>query len=289
MLAVAFLSAPWRELAIAGLAAVSLRLTPREIRRDNGFSAGPMVEVAVLFAGIFLTMIPALELLHLRGHELGVRAPWQFFWATGLLSSFLDNAPTYLTFLALGQSLKLPAEVVGVPDAILIATGSSWPQLAQFPVDGKTIITSKQALDLESAPPRMIILGAGVEGCECASLFSGLGTQVTMIQRGPHILSECDEDLARPLSRRAVLEEPEGRLEVALSRLALHDLLLQRADARLGPFSLLQLLLRHQLPDGLAGGVLFAAQRVQANFERSKLGVEAQKLVDRRGDAAGAA
>ena len=121
VLAVAFLSAPWRELAIAGLAAVSLRLTPREIRRDNGFSAGPMVEVAVLFAGIFLTMIPALELLHLRGHELGVRAPWQFFWATGLLSSFLDNAPTYLTFLALGQSLKLPAEVVGVPDAILIA------------------------------------------------------------------------------------------------------------------------------------------------------------------------
>jgi Na+/H+ antiporter NhaD/arsenite permease-like protein len=121
VLAVAFLSAPWRELAIAGLAAVSLRLTPREIRRDNGFSAGPMVEVAVLFAGIFLTMIPALDLLHLRGHELGVTAPWQFFWATGVLSSFLDNAPTYLTFLALGQSLKLPADVVGVPDAILIA------------------------------------------------------------------------------------------------------------------------------------------------------------------------
>jgi Na+/H+ antiporter NhaD/arsenite permease-like protein len=121
VLAVAFLHAPWREVAIVALAAASLWLTPQRIRRDNGFSAGPMVEVAVLFAGIFLTMIPALELLRLRGDELGVRAPWQFFWATGALSSFLDNAPTYLTFLALAQGLRLPADVVGVPAGILAA------------------------------------------------------------------------------------------------------------------------------------------------------------------------
>ena len=81
----------------------------------------PITEVAVLFFGIFLTMIPALELLRLRGAELGVRQPWQFFWATGALSSFLDNAPTYLAFLALGQGLGLANEVVGVPDAILAA------------------------------------------------------------------------------------------------------------------------------------------------------------------------
>ena len=121
VLAVAFLHAPWRELAIVALAAVSLALTPRRIRHDNGFSAGPMIEVAVLFAGIFLTMIPALDLLRLRGDELGVRAPWQFFWASGTLSSFLDNAPTYLAFLALGQGLRLPGEMVGVPVEILAA------------------------------------------------------------------------------------------------------------------------------------------------------------------------
>jgi len=121
VLAVVFLHAPWREVAIVALAAASLWLTPRRIRRDSGFSARPMVEVAVLFAGIFLTMIPALELLRLRGDELGVRAPWQFFWATGALSSFLDNAPTYLTFLALAQGLRLPADVVGVPAGILAA------------------------------------------------------------------------------------------------------------------------------------------------------------------------
>jgi Na+/H+ antiporter NhaD/arsenite permease-like protein len=50
-----------------------------------------------------------------------VRDPWQFFWATGLLSSFLDNAPTYVTFLALAQGLRLPPEIVGVPAAILTA------------------------------------------------------------------------------------------------------------------------------------------------------------------------
>jgi Na+/H+ antiporter NhaD/arsenite permease-like protein len=119
--AVALLHAPLREVAIVGLAGISLWRTPRHIRHANQFTAYPMVEVAVLFLGIFLTMIPALELLHLRGGELGVREPWQFFWAAGGLSSFLDNAPTYLTFLALAQGLGLSGEVVGVPHAILAA------------------------------------------------------------------------------------------------------------------------------------------------------------------------
>ena len=121
VLAVAFLQAPWRESAIVAMAAISFWRTPRAIRRANGFTAYPIVEVAVLFFGIFLTMIPALELLRLRGGELGVREPWQFFWASGTLSSFLDNAPTYLTFLALGQGLGLAREVVDVPHVVLVA------------------------------------------------------------------------------------------------------------------------------------------------------------------------
>ena len=121
VLAVALFRAPLRELLILALAGVSLWRTPRTIRRANRFTTYPIVEVAVLFFGIFLTMIPALELLHLRGAELGVRQPWQFFWATGMLSSFLDNAPTYLVFLALGQGLGLANEVVGVPGTILAA------------------------------------------------------------------------------------------------------------------------------------------------------------------------
>src|SRR5262249_51864594 len=71
VLAVAFLGAPLREIVIVALGALSLWLTPRAIRRANGFTAAPIVEVAALFLGVFLTMIPALELLHLRGGELG--------------------------------------------------------------------------------------------------------------------------------------------------------------------------------------------------------------------------
>ena len=119
--AVALLRAPVREVLIVALGAISLWRTPHAIRRANGFTASPMVEVAVLFFGIFLTMIPALELLRLRGHELGAREPWQFFWASGLLSSFLDNAPTYLAFVALGQGLGSTNEVIGMPNRILAA------------------------------------------------------------------------------------------------------------------------------------------------------------------------
>lgn len=73
-------------------------LTKRDIRRLNHFGFGPIIEVAVLFAGIFVTMIPALAILNVQGKNLGIETPAQFFWASGLLSSALDNAPTYLTF-----------------------------------------------------------------------------------------------------------------------------------------------------------------------------------------------
>ncbi len=121
LLAVAFLPAPWREAAIVALAGLSYATTQPELRQANRFSFHPILEVAALFAGIFLTMLPALDLLRARGAGLGVREPWQFFWATGALSSFLDNAPTYLTFVALAQGLGLPPEVAGIPESLLKA------------------------------------------------------------------------------------------------------------------------------------------------------------------------
>ena len=119
--AAAFLGSPMRELAMVGLTLFAYRRTPATLRAANHFSFHPIIEVAVIFAGIFATMIPALDLLRAHGSALGVREPWHFFWATGALSSFLDNAPTYLTFLALAQGQGLPAEVVNVPHTILIA------------------------------------------------------------------------------------------------------------------------------------------------------------------------
>ena len=86
------------EAVMLAMAALSLRLTPRALREANRFTWAPITEVAILFAGIFVTMVPALQLLEVHGRELGLTQPWQFFWVTGLLSSALDNAPTYLAF-----------------------------------------------------------------------------------------------------------------------------------------------------------------------------------------------
>jgi Na+/H+ antiporter NhaD/arsenite permease-like protein len=96
--------APWplglQEALMLALAAGAYLATPDGYRRENAFGFAPIVEVAVLFAGIFVTMAPALLLLNQHAASFGIREPWQFFWATGTLSSFLDNAPTYLTFAA---------------------------------------------------------------------------------------------------------------------------------------------------------------------------------------------
>lgn len=90
--------------------ALSLVFTPVKsgLRIENGFTFQPIKEVALIFAGIFATMIPALYILETKGSTLGIVKPWQFFWATGGLSSFLDNAPTYLTFVSVGKSLHMP-------------------------------------------------------------------------------------------------------------------------------------------------------------------------------------
>ncbi len=92
-------------LGIAALGGLSVYATPARIHQVNRFSWAPMIEVAVVFLGIFVTMVPALAFLEERGHRLGISEPWQFFWAAGALSSFLDNAPTYLTFASLATGV----------------------------------------------------------------------------------------------------------------------------------------------------------------------------------------
>jgi Na+/H+ antiporter NhaD/arsenite permease-like protein len=94
-----------QEAGMLAMAALAWATTPAALREENGFGFGPIVEVAALFAGIFATMIPALAVLNVRGASLGLGAGWEFFWATGLLSSFLDNAPTYLTFASVASGL----------------------------------------------------------------------------------------------------------------------------------------------------------------------------------------
>jgi Na+/H+ antiporter NhaD/arsenite permease-like protein len=105
-----------RLLGVAVFLAVtyaSMRLTAPALREANGFAWGAILEVAKLFAAIFVTMAPVLAILRagmdgaaaplvaLTTNAAGEPVPWVFFWLTGVLSSFLDNAPTYLVFFNL--------------------------------------------------------------------------------------------------------------------------------------------------------------------------------------------
>ncbi len=105
ILAVFGAKTPYRELIMVAATILSLVFTAKQVRSDNQFTFNPIIEVAVLFAGIFVTMVPLLMLLAQKGASLGITKPWQFFWLSGGLSSFLDNAPTYLTFSSLAASV----------------------------------------------------------------------------------------------------------------------------------------------------------------------------------------
>ena len=85
---------------MAAAAAGSYFATPKAVHQSNDFTFAPIKEVAFLFFGIFGTMVPALDYLQVHAHSLGIESQRQFYWFTGLLSGVLDNAPTYLTFLA---------------------------------------------------------------------------------------------------------------------------------------------------------------------------------------------
>jgi Na+/H+ antiporter NhaD/arsenite permease-like protein len=92
-----------REIVMLAAAMASYFLTPKVVHAENHFSFGPIKEVAFLFVGIFITMMPALGYLEQHGKELGFTKPIQYYFATGSLSAVLDNAPTYVNFLKLAE------------------------------------------------------------------------------------------------------------------------------------------------------------------------------------------
>ena len=110
---------PWLNLLRDGAIFLMLLLswftTGRDVHAENNFSWAPIEEVAYLFACIFITIVPVIETLETHGAHLGIDTPAKFFWVTGVLSSFLDNAPTYLTFLsAAGGFFKAQPALLGL-------------------------------------------------------------------------------------------------------------------------------------------------------------------------------
>jgi Na+/H+ antiporter NhaD/arsenite permease-like protein len=126
-----FIPPIFREVVMIAAAGLSIYFTPVVMREENAFTYHPIIEVALLFIGIFVTMVPVLAILQVNGSRMGVSEPWHFFWASGSLSSFLDNAPTYLVFMATAQSVAhakgiMTGLIVGVPEVYLraISVGS---------------------------------------------------------------------------------------------------------------------------------------------------------------------
>lgn len=103
------------------MAVLSLLFTKKAVREANKFSWGPITEVAFLFLGIFVTMVPALLYLSTNAKSFGLTEPWHFYYATGALSSFLDNAPTAVSFyeLAIGTFDNVVNGIAGIPAIIM--------------------------------------------------------------------------------------------------------------------------------------------------------------------------
>jgi Na+/H+ antiporter NhaD/arsenite permease-like protein len=115
---------PWlylREVAQLALVFLSLVLGSDLVRRANNFNYGAILEVAALFLGIFICMQAPLQILNVRGPSLGLSTPMHFFWASGSLSSVLDNAPTYVVFFETAKTLGATPRVAGVGAALLTA------------------------------------------------------------------------------------------------------------------------------------------------------------------------
>ena len=124
----------FREGVMLLAAVVSWRFTPPDVHAENHFSFGPIKEVALLFIGIFATMLPALDYLARHGQEFHLTQPLQYYFASGALSSVLDNAPTYAGFFQLAQTTaaaQVPAAFAVAPPGV---TGATAALLAQRPL-----------------------------------------------------------------------------------------------------------------------------------------------------------
>jgi Na+/H+ antiporter NhaD/arsenite permease-like protein len=129
-----------RELLMAGAAIASRRLTQPRVYTANDFTFGPVKEVAILFVGIFSTMVPALQWLEHNASRLHIQTPGQFYYASGALSSVLDNAPTYLTFL---QTRVAEIDKADVDEVEAVLAKMKGQQFLTF--DPKTLRTEQQA------------------------------------------------------------------------------------------------------------------------------------------------
>lgn len=161
------------EIVIILLAAfLSMKTTKKTVRTENHFTWGPIKEVAILFIGIFITMEPALLFLEHHGASLGITEPWQMFWITGILSSFLDNTPTYLVFLTTAGTL-------GAASGIATAVGTIAPTMLMAISTGAVCMGANTYIG--NAPNFMVRSIAEEGGIKMPSFFGYMGWSVCIL------------------------------------------------------------------------------------------------------------
>lgn len=161
------------ECVIILLAAfLSFKTTKKQVRINNHFTWGAIEEVAVLFIGIFITMIPALLILKARGSELGLNTPWQMFWGTGALSSFLDNTPTYLVFMTTAGTL-------GATSGVSTTVGTISVQMLEAISCGAVFMGANTYIG--NAPNFMVRSIAEENGIKMPSFFGYMGWSLSCL------------------------------------------------------------------------------------------------------------
>ena len=161
------------ECVIILLAAfLSFKTTKKQVRINNHFTWGAIEEVAVLFIGIFITMIPALLILKARGSELGLNTPWQMFWGTGALSSFLDNTPTYLVFMTTAGTL-------GATSGVATTVGTISVQMLEAISCGAVFMGANTYIG--NAPNFLVSSIAEENGIKMPSFFGYMGWSLSCL------------------------------------------------------------------------------------------------------------
>jgi Na+/H+ antiporter NhaD/arsenite permease-like protein len=167
-----------RDVALIGVTLLSLAVTPRAAREGNAFNWAPIEEVAKLFAGIFVTIAPVITILrageagafagivHLVNDASGQPRDAMYFWATGLLSSFLDNAPTYLVFFNLAGGDAQTLMTKGATTLAAISAGAVFMGANSY---------------IGNAPNFMVKAIAESRGVRMPSFFAYLGWSVVIL------------------------------------------------------------------------------------------------------------
>jgi Na+/H+ antiporter NhaD/arsenite permease-like protein len=169
-----------REVILVVLAILSLKLGPRGARASNHFHWGPIIEVGVLFAGIFATMIPALALLQAHGSEIGLTQPWHYFWTSGGLSSFLDNAPTYLAFTSVAQG-QVGVDTVGALTASQVVPGLGFSPAEYLAAISCGAVMLGAMTYIGNAPNFAVKCIAEKSGLKMPSFFGYMGYSIAVL------------------------------------------------------------------------------------------------------------